>query len=162
MRSIIGLLVVVSLLVVGCTNGDESQSAPDVDASTEPELQARAFQRAYQDVICTGAPIYAPDSTPQAVRAAIVAQFTDEVQYLSESEIAQRTSPEGRFSDGATLIRVDSVESTERADVKSVDVGISKGHLDFNGRTYLFLWSGDRWGDTSPDAVNVTVTSSVS
>ena len=162
MRSIIGLLVVVSLLVVGCSNGDESRSAPDVDAPTEAELQARAFQRACQDVICTGAPIYAPDSTPQVVRAAIVAQFTDEVQYLSGSEIGQRTSPEGRFFDGATLIRVDSVQSTVRADVKSVDVGISKGELDFNGRTYLFLWSGDRWGDTSPDAVNVTVTSSVS
>jgi hypothetical protein len=93
---------------------------------------------------------------------AIVAQFTDEVQYLNESEIAQRTSPEGRFFDGATLNSVDSVQSTERVDVKRVDVGISKGHLDFNGRTYLFLWSGDRWGDTSPDAVNVTVTSSVS
>lgn len=162
MRSIIGRLVVVSLLVVGCSKGDVSESAPDVDASMEAELLARAFQRACQDAMCTGAPIYAPDSTPQAVRAAIVAQFTDEVQYLSESEIAQRTLPEGRFFDGATLISVDSVQSTERADVKSVDVGISKGQLDFNGRTYLFLWSGDRWGDTSPDAVNVTVTSAVS
>lgn len=162
MRAIIGLAVVASLLGVGCSSSDDSQPAPNVDASMAAELQARAFQRACQDVICAGAPIYAPDSTPQAVRSAIVAQFTDEVQYLSESEIEQRTSPDGRFSEGATLISVDTVESTGRADVKSVNVGISKGYRDFNGRTYLFLWSGDQWSDTSPDAVNVTVTSSVS
>jgi hypothetical protein len=161
MRAVVGLLVVV-LLVAGCSNGDTPESAPDVDASTEAELQARAFQRACQEVICAGAPIYAPDSTPEAIRLAIVAQFTDEVQYLSELEIEQRTSPEGRFSDGATLISVDSVQSTGRADVKSVNVGISRGYRDFNGRTYLFLWSGSRWTNTSPDAVNVTVTSSVS
>ena len=162
MRAILGLLAVASLLVVGCSTSDESQPAPNVDASTAAELQARAFERACQDVICAGAPIYALDSTPQPVRAAIVAQFTDEVQYLSEPEIEERTSPDGRFSDGATLIRVDTVESTGRADVKSVNVGISKGYRDINGRTYLFLWRGGQWVDTSPDAVNVTVTSSVS
>ena len=162
MRPIIALLVVASLLLVGCSTTDEAEPVPDVNASTAAELQARAFQRACQDVICAGAPIYAPDSTPEAVRAAIVAQFTDEVQYLSESEIEQRTSPDGRFSDGATLISVEGVQSTGRDDVKSVNVGISKGYRDFNGRTYLFLWNGDQWSDTSPDAVDVTVTSSVS
>jgi hypothetical protein len=159
MRAIIGLLVVASLLVAGCSTNDDSQPAPDVDASA---LQGRAFQRACKDVICAGAPIYAPDSTAEAVREAIVAQFTDEVQYLNELEIEQRTSPNGRFSDGATLISVESVHSTERDDVKSINVWISKGHRDFNGRTYLFLWNGTHWADTSPDAVNVTVTSSLS
>jgi hypothetical protein len=96
------------------------------------------------------------------VRRAVLAQYTDEVQYLSESEIAQRTSPEGRFADGATMIGVRGVLNTERDDVKGVNVWISKGHRDFNGRTYLFVWNGNEWADTSPDAVGVTVTSSVS
>lgn len=162
MRSIVSLLVVASLLMVGCSTSGSSHPAPNIDASSAAELQARAFQRACQDVICAGAPIYAPDSTPEPVREAIVAQFTDEVEYLSESEVEQRTSPEGRFLDGATLISVESVQSTERDDVKSVSVGISKGYRDFNGRTYLFLWKDNEWINTSPDAVNVTVTTSMS
>lgn len=161
MRASVGLLV-ATLLVAGCSTTDESRPVPDVEASTAVELQSRAFQRACQDVLCAGAPIYAPGSTPEPVRNAIVAQFTDEVEYLNDSEIEERTSSEGRFFDGATLISVESVRSTAREDVKGVDVGVSRGYRDFNGRTYLFLWSGGQWVDTSPDAVNVTVTSSVS
>lgn len=162
MRATIVLLVAALLLVAGCSTDGDSESAPPIDEPTAAQLQARAFQRACMDVLCAGAPIYAPDSTPETVREAIAAQFTDEVQYLNESELEQRTSPDGRFSDGATLISVESVQSTGRDDVKSVNVGISKGFRNFNGRTYLFLWSNSQWADTSPDAVSVTVTSSVS
>ena len=161
MRAITALLV-VAFLLAACSTNDDSRPAPAVDESTAAALQARAFQRACQDVICAGAPIYAPDSTPDAVRQAIFAQYTDEVQYLSESEIERRTSPEGRFADGATFIGVESVHSTGRDDVKGVNVSISEGYRDFNGRTYLFVWNGSEWADTSPDAVSVTVTSSVS
>jgi hypothetical protein len=161
-KRIIAALVVASLLGAGCSSDGNSESAPEIDDSAAAQLQARAFQRACLDVICAGAPIYAPDSTPELVRQAILTQFTDEAQYLSDAELEQRTSPDGRFSDGATMIAVESVRSTERADVKSVDVGISKGFRDITGRTYLFLWNDGQWVDTSPDAVNVTVTSSVS
>lgn len=162
MKGMMAVLVVALLLGAGCSGNRESEVAPEIDESTATQLQARVFQRACQDVVCAGAPIYAPDSTPESVRQAIVTQFTDEVQYLSDSELEQRTSPDGRFSDGATMIAVESVRSTGRDDVKSVDVGISKGFGDFSGRTYLFLWNDNEWVDTSPDAVNVTVTSSVS
>ncbi len=117
--------------------------------------------RACRDVICAGAPIYAPDSTPDSVRMALL-QYTDEVQYLTQPQIEQRYSPEGRFEDGATFIGVESVQSTERADVQGVNVSISRGRYDFVGRTYLFQWDGGVWVDASPDAVDVTVTSSVS
>lgn len=160
MKCTIAVLVVALLLGAGCSG--DSDSTPEFDDSTAARLQARAFQRACLDVICAGAAIYAPDSTPEVVRQAIIAQFTDEVQYLSDSELEQRTAPDGRFSDAGTKIAVESVRSTGRSDVKSVDVGISKGFRDFTGRTYLFLWNGNQWVDTSPDAVNVTVTSSVS
>ena len=85
MRATIGFLVVALLLVAGCSTNGDSEAAPDVDALTTAQLQARAFQRACLDVICADAPIYAPDSTPETVREAIVAQFTDEVQYVKES-----------------------------------------------------------------------------
>jgi hypothetical protein len=161
-RGIIAVLVAASLLGAGCSNDGAAEAAPEIDDSTAAQLQARAFQRACLDVICPGAPIYAPDSTPDVVRQAIVNQFTDEVQYLSDSELEQLTNSNGRFSDGATMISVESVRSTERDDTVSVNVGISKGYRDFTGRTYLFVWKDNQWADTSPDAVNVTVTSSVS
>jgi len=161
-REIIAVLVVASLLGVSCSQDGASEAAPEIDDSTAAQLQARAFQRACLEVICPGAPIYAPDSMPDAVRQAIVNQFTDEVQYLSDSELEQRTDSDGRFSDGATMISVESVRGTERDDTMSVNVGISKGYRDFTGRTYLFVWKDSQWVDTSPDAVNVTVTSSVS
>ena len=41
------------------------------------------------------------------VRQAIANQFTGEVQYLSDSELEQRTDSNGRFSDGATMISVE-------------------------------------------------------
>jgi hypothetical protein len=161
MRTIMAVLVVASLCAA-CSDSDDALPAPAVDASTAAVLQARAIQRACQDVLCAGAPIYAPDSTPDEVRQAILAQYTDEVKYLSESEIVQRTSADGRFAGGATMIGVRGVLNTERDDVKGVNVWISKGSRDFNGRTYLFVWNGSEWADTSPDAVSVTVTSSVS
>ncbi|MFC2177131.1 hypothetical protein ACFLRH_01810 [Actinomycetota bacterium] len=162
MRGIIAVLVVATLFGASCSKDGPSEAAPEIDDSTAAQLQARAFQRACLDVICPGAPIYAPDSTPDAVRQAIVGQFTDEVQYLSDSELEQRTAADGRFSDGATMIAVEGIRSTGRDDVKSVNVGISKGYRDFTGRTYLFLWNDTQWVDTSSDAVDVTVTSSVS
>jgi len=39
----------------------------------------------------------------------------------SESKIEHRTSPEGRFANGATVIGVEDVDSTGRGDVKGVN-----------------------------------------
>jgi hypothetical protein len=155
-------LVIGALLFTACSGNGESHPLPVIDAATAASLQARAFQRACRDVVCAGAPIYAPATTPDDVRQSILALFTDEVEYLTDVEIEQRTTSEGRFADGATLIGVRGPGVTERRDVFGVNVSISKGHRDFHGRTYLFLWNGSEWADVSPDAVNVTVTSSVS
>ena len=151
----------ISLLIAACSSNTAVAPIPSLDSSTSAELQARAFMRACRDVICAGAPIYAPDSTPDSVRMALL-QYTDEVQYLTQPQIEQRYSPEGRFEDGATFIDVESVQSTERTDVQGVNVSTSRGRYDFVGRTYLFQWDGGVWVDASPDAVDVTVTSSVS
>lgn len=162
MRRIMAVLAAASLLGAGCSLDGANEPAPEIDDSTAAQLQARAFQRACLDVICPGAPIYAPDTTPDTIKQAIVNQFTDEVQYLSNPELEQRTDSNGRFSDGAVMISVERVHSTERDDTVGVNVGISRGYRDFTGRTYLFVWKDNQWVDTSADAVNVTVTSSVS
>jgi len=58
---------------------------------------------------------------------------------------------------GAPILAPDST-----ALAVSVDVLISRGQYDFVGRTYLFVWDGTQCLDTSPDTVDVTVTTSVS
>ena len=161
MKTIAVVTLSISLLITACVSSGSVVPIPTLDSSASAELQAGAFMRACRDVICAGAPIYAPDSTPDSVRTALL-QYTDEVQYLSPSQIEERYSREGRFEDGATLIGVEGIRSTERADVQGVNVSISRGRYDFVGRTYLFLWDGGAWVDASPDAVDVTVTSSVS
>ncbi len=155
------MVLSMSLFVAACTSGDSTRSIPSIDAPTSAEIEARAFMRACRDVICAGAPIFAPDSTSDSVRQAII-QFTDEVEYLSRSQVEEMYSSEGRFEDGATLIGVGRVVGTEREDVRGVNVSVSRGFNDSVRRTYLFLWDGKEWVDTSPDAVDVTVTSSVS
>ena len=150
----------VALFFAACSPG--AGAAPVPDETVSAQLQARAFMRACQDVICSGAPIYAPDSTPDAVRDAILDLYTDEVQYLTDSQVEERTNADGRFADGGILISTGPGHGTESGDVVAVDVGLSRGFREYVGRTYLFVWDGTEWADTSPDAVDVTVTSSVS
>ena len=156
--------LVVAILLIGsaCTSVGSGDPVPEMTPELSAQIQARAFARACRDVICAGAPIYAPASTSPAVREAILEQFGTEVEYLEQSQFDELYGSDGRFANGATMIRVDTVDATRRNDVVGVDVGISRGQYDFVGRTYLFLWNGTAWIDTSPDAVDVTVTSSVS
>ncbi len=163
MRTRITTLVVVILLIgSACASSGSGVPVPEMTPELSAQLRARAFMRACQDVACAGAPILAPDSTPPSVREAIVEQFTDEVEYLSDSQLEERYDANGTYPDGAVWLNVNLVDTTERSDVIGVDVWISRARFDFVGRTYLFLWDGTQWVDTSPDAVDVTVTTSVS
>jgi len=125
------------------------------------ELQARAFVRQCGGVGCAGRPILASDALPAEVRDAI-SGFAGEVEYIDLSKIDDLYGPDGRFSDGTILIEVGTVHSTERDDVLGVDVTLVRGFMDVKVQTYLFLWDGTEWVDTSPDAVDVTVTTGVS
>ncbi len=156
------LIVVIFLVGSACTSTGSLEPVPVMTPELSAQLQARAFALACRDVICAGDPILAPDSTPPAVREAIVEQFTDEVEYVTESQLEERYTSNDRYSDGATMFSVTDVDTTKRNDVLEVDVWISRGRFEFVGRTYLFLWDGTQWVDTSPDAVDVTVTTSVS
>ncbi len=159
------IIVAILLIASACTSADSGEPAPAMTPQLSAQLRARAFMRACQDVACSGAPILAPDSTPSSVREAIVELFTDEVEYLSDSQLEERYPSSNRYSqypDGATWFNVTALDATRRIDVVGVDVWISRGQFDVVGQTYLFLWDGTRWLDTSPDAVDVTVTTSVS
>jgi len=152
----------VLVLASACSSADPQRATPAVDAASSADLRARAFMRACDDLRCAGGPIIGSDTIPDGVREAI-ARLTDEVDYLGPAEVEQRfSSTGGVFDGGVTLIGVEEVSETERDDVRGVDTWTSRGPGDFFGRTYLFRWDGDMWVDTSPDAVDVTVTSAVS
>jgi hypothetical protein len=125
---------------------------PALDDLMRIDLQARAFKRECR-MNCL-----AVDSTPAALREALSEHVVD-VEFISASEIEETESGEGRFAEGATLITVQPVRETERSDVKRVDVHASRGLGDASGRTFLFLWNGTAWVNTTSDAVSVTVTS---
>lgn len=150
--------VVVGCLAVACTNGIQ---VPAIDDETSAELRARTVWSACLDVACPGAPVLVDSSTPEDVRQQL-AQFTDEIVYVSAAETEDRAPFGERFPDGATLFGVDAVRGTEKADVVGVDVSISTGPGDFIGRTYLFRWDGSAWISASADGAGVTVTSVVS
>ena len=155
-------MFVIGLIASACASSSSGEPVPEMTLELSAQLQARALMQACQDVGCAGAPILAPDSTPLAVREAIVERFTDEVEYLNESQLKERYPSPDRYDDGATMISVRSLSTSERDDVVGVDVWVSRGRFDVVGRTYLFLWNGSQWVDTSPDTVDVTVTTSVS
>jgi hypothetical protein len=154
-------LLVIGVAVTACTLSGSSEPAPSVDEATATELQARAIMRACRDVVCAGAPIYAPESTSEQLRAELL-KHTDEVRYVSATEVESATSSSGRFDDGATMFEAESPHDTAKANVVGVDVWITKGFQDAARRTYLFAWDGTEWIDTTADASGVTVTSSVS
>jgi hypothetical protein len=154
-------LLVIGVAVTACTLNGSSEPAPSVDEATATELQARAFMRACSDVVCAGAPIYAPESASEQLRAELL-KHTDEIRYVSATEVESATSSSGRFDDGATMFEAGSPHDTANADVVGVDVWITKGFQDATRRTYLFAWDGTEWIDATSDASGVTVTSSVS
>lgn len=140
--------------------GVDSSSSPSTTAGVIPavddlvrvDIQARAFKRECR-VNCL-----AVDSTPLPLREALAEHAVD-VEFISASEVEETESGEGRFAEGAALITVQPLRRTERSDVKRVDVHASRGFGDASGRTYLFLWSGTAWVNTTADAVSATVTS---
>lgn len=154
-------LLVIGVAMTACTSSGSTEPAPSVDEVTATELQARAIMRACTDVVCAGAPIYAPESTSEQLRAELL-RHTDEVRYMSATEVESATSPNGRFGDGATMFEAGSPHDTEKANIAGVDVWITKGIQDATRRTYQFAWDGTEWIDTTPDASGVTITSSVS
>lgn len=157
------LLLALVFALSGCLGpGNIPAVAPPPTGQVAEDLQVRAFQRACLEVICAGSPIYAPLDTPPSLRTNIEESFSDEVEYIGLSTAEERTSADGRFKDGATMIDTGEVDRTGRADVVGVDVSILRGFSDVSTRTYLFLWDGTGWVDTSPNDTGVTVTTSVS
>lgn len=132
-------------------------SVPSIDSFDSADLQARAFMRA------CGSHCVAAETTADMLRDAL-GHYTAQVEYLTKAEIDARFSDEGAGadSDSGALIEVSAVRTTEHLDVRAVDVSISREFNDYLRQTYLFLWDGTAWVNTSPEAVGVTVTSAVS
>jgi len=108
-KALAAMLLSIALVTGACTDCTGGAPAPALDEVETAQLQSRAFMRACQDVICAGAPIYAPESTTEAVRAAILSTSTDEVEYLSEQQVEERTGANGRFADVVNVSKTSSV-----------------------------------------------------
>lgn len=150
------LAAVLGLLACACSESTSELSSEDIAT-----VRAAAFSVACLEVLCPGASILAPDTLPDDVREAIRAGFSDEVEYVSEVSLEDRTAADGRFADGALLLSPGMPYQPD-GDVVAVDVELQQGFRDFVGRTYLFERDGDGWGAVSADSVGITVTSSVS
>ena len=150
--------LVAALVVMVCACSESTSELAQDDIAT---VRAAAFSVACLEVLCPGAPILAPDTLPGEVREAIRTDFSDEIEYVTEQSLKDRTGDDGRFVDGAILISPgEPYQSTDS--VVAVDVALQKGYRDYVGRTYLFQRDGDRWIAVSPDSVGISVTSSVS
>ena len=150
--------LVAALVVMVCACSESTSELAQDDIAT---VRAAAFSVACLEVLCPGAPILAPDTLPGDVREAIRTDFSDEIEYVTEQSLKDRTGDDGRFVDGAILISPgEPCQATDS--VVAVDVALQERYRDYVGRTYLFQRDGDRWIAVSPDSVGISVTSSVS
>ena len=161
-------MAVAAGTLVAYTTDDESSdetrgltTTPTADVDVEIDLQRRAFERMCRDVVCSGQAILAPNTTPTDVRSEL-AKFTDEIEYVSTPDLADRADADGRFRGGAILIGIEGIHDTEQPDVRGVDVSISRGIHDYFQRTYLFRRDGSGWVETAPEEADVTVVTAVS
>ncbi|HKX76546.1 MAG TPA: hypothetical protein VJR05_14275 [Acidimicrobiia bacterium] len=123
-------------------------------------MQVAAFAAACNDAVCAGAPIYSGDETPPGLRAAIVASFTDEVQYLTPAELEELTGLNGLFEGGGTYITVGEPRLLN-SETAGIDVWVLRGPFEGVGRTYLFRWNGADWIRASPEELGIVVTTAV-
>ena len=151
-------VVIVALLSLSCSAANDP---PVLDGAVSARLEARAIWQACSDMACAGSPIFVSASTSEAVRAEL-AESTDEIQYLSATELEALAPGDEMFPDRATSSAASRPQTLGESGVVGVDVSISKAPWDLLIRTYVFRWDGDAWVSTSADAVGVTVTSTVS
>ena len=159
-----GLLMVLmpaTLIIGGCSEQTSGEQAPTFSEVPQAELRARAIWSACTEIVCSGAPILVTSSTPDDVRTEL-AQFTDEIRYVTTSEVEAMAPLGARFPDGAALFESKPPQPTAKSTVVGVDVWIYRGPGNLVGRTYLFQWDGSQWNQASPVATGVTVTSVIS
>lgn len=156
-------LLIALVIVSGCTTA--TSTPPAIDDEANIKLQVRAVVRACEDAMCGDDPIYVSDEVTDRLRSALVDEFGDQVAFPSMEDSGSRVNQEGRYDPPATSIEVEPVAPTNDETIVGVNVWTAKGVFDGFGQTYLFVWTGTEWADTTPatpDSGNVTVTTAVS
>lgn len=156
-------LLLALAIVSGCTTA--TSSPPAIDDAANVDLQVRAIIRACENAMCGEDPIYVSDEVSDRLRSALVDEFGDQVVFPSMEDSESRVNQEGQYDPPATSIEVEPVASTNDEAIVGVNVWTSRGTFDGFGQTYLFVWTGTAWADTTPgapDSGNVTVTTAVS
>lgn len=159
MRWVLIALVIVS----GCTTA--TSSPPAIDDAANIDLQIRAIVRACENAKCGDDPIYVSDDVSDRLRSALVEQYGDQVVFPSIEDSESRVNKDGQYDPPATSIGFEPAAPTDNDAVVGVNVWTGSGIFDGFGQTYLFVWTGTTWADTTPGAPesgSVTVTTSVS
>lgn len=149
------------LLGAACSS-DKAEPVPDLDDQTRIELQARAFARACSEASCDTGSVYASNDVPAELQTALIETVSPQIVFLSQSEIDQKFDTDGTAASSEIFVDPQGVDATSRSDVRGVDVWVASGPGDWSAKTYLFLWDGTAWINTTDDETGVTVTSSVS
>jgi hypothetical protein len=157
MRQFIVTAVVV-LAVTACGGNTDVAEPPSLSDDLVFSLQTRAFVRACEASSCDDNRIYSSVLVNEVVRESLREIYGEEIEFLSDEP---PTGNDGTYEGGIVKIDVQPLETTERADVVSVDVWTSYGFNNASGTTYLFKWDGSGWIDTTPTSAGVTFTTSV-
>ncbi|MEX2622190.1 MAG: hypothetical protein WD651_00515 [Acidimicrobiia bacterium] len=133
----------------------------DLDLQTEAQLQALAIAAACREAACGDRPVLVPRDTSQDLRQALAASLPNEIRYFDDLFAEALLGPDGFYLDGATAAVTSApYELGEKA--IGVDIWTHKAQLHGMRKTYLFLWDGTAWTETTADEVGVTLTTSVS
>lgn len=150
--------VVVALAVSACGANPDVAEPPSFSDDLVFSLQTRAFVRACEATSCDDNRIYSSVLVNDVVQDSLREIYGDGIEFLADEP---PTGEDGKYEGGIVKIDVQSLETTERVDVVSVDVWTSYGFNNASGTTYLFKWDGSGWVDSTPTNAGVTVTTAV-
>ena len=162
MRRLVLAFVAMSLGLAGCSN-DEFLRSPSVDE--ELQILASALEEACEvERRCsTVRPIKLIQQSPRAEE--LRERLTDyEIETVSavESRALEMDDESGRIKDGATIVRMFGPKEV-RPGVLTVEVQTTAGSVnEYRAGTFVYQLQDAGWVRVSPEAVGLTVTSTVS
>jgi len=133
----------------------------DLDGDTEAQLHVQAIVAACREAACGDRPVLLSRDTSQQLRQALAAFLPNEVRYFDELFAEALLGLDGLYLEGATAVVLSAPYELGESAV-AVDVDTHRGPLHGLGKTYLFLWDGVTWTETTADEIGVTLTTSVS
>jgi hypothetical protein len=140
--------------------GLSTTTVPALSDDQANRLRVRAMLRAWETFEVHAPMCMSAEASP-GLRAEVVRTFPQDAEYFDDIE---------NIRDGAgtgyrcTVVSPSEVKAIygDGSGLVGVDVWVITGDLAGSARTYLFVFDGSKWLDTTPEESGVTVTSAVS